>query len=40
MAEKFPTIQLKSPEKCFNLTIKGQDLKRFTNARAKIERTP
>ena len=36
MAEKFPTFLQKSPKKCFNLTIKGQDLKRFTMLGQKL----
>ena len=36
MAEKFPTFPQKSQEKCFNLTIKGQDLKRFTMLGQKL----
>lgn len=36
MAEKFPTFSQKSHEKCFNLTIKGQDLKRFTMLGQKL----
>jgi transcriptional regulator with XRE-family HTH domain len=36
MAEKFPTFLQKSHENCFNLTIKGQDLKRFTMLGQKL----
>ena len=36
MAEKFPTFPQESQEKCFNLTIKGQDLKRFTMLGQKL----
>jgi len=36
MARKFPTFPQKSQEKCFNLTIKGQDLKRFTMLGQKL----